>query len=436
MEQTTDTIGVLVEKEYNSTVIESSQIDVYRELMAVGKIVVKPTYDRETLLAAFKNNSTHRRCIQAKANAIAGLGYKFKDNDKAIKSGVIDFCNSLYDKNGSPYPLSSVLKSLQEDFEIFGDSRLEIVRIGKEPQNLLNLSSRSIGVTADRKSIYQFDRTRSKVKEFKRYGTYTKQARDTMVISNNTAEDDYYGVPCYVSALTSIDTGKKINVANNEGLDNVIDPSMLIVVSGYKVQTDEVETVRTTLAGLKSRRNSAGMLNFGNKDAKVEIPKMSASVSEGGYTKEKESISLEILSLHGLTPELFGVLSNGGISSGEKATGALKIFLQTTVRPAQQKIQKQLTEFFRNEFPGFGDDNEFILETIDLTDSKEDADTELVRVNTLQAYINTGSFDLFNEYRESINKEKITEEQWKLIVASSTNNSNKLTLSLNQNKKD
>jgi hypothetical protein len=265
--------------------------------------------------------------------------------------------------------------------------------------------------------MYQYDRLRSKTIEFKRYGKATKTARDVLSLSNITSEDDYYGVPCYVSALKSIDTAKKIGKANNESLDETIDPSLLLIVSGYKVTTDELKVVGDTLKGLKSRRNSAGMLNFGNKDATVTIPKLSASNSEGGYNQEKLAITLEVLSLHGLTPELFGVLMSGGISSGEKATGALKIFLQTVVRPAQERLNRLMTEFFRNEFPAFSEDNEFVLNSIDLTDTKEDAETEKVKAEINQAYINTGSLFLFNEYRKAMDLAPIEEEQWsKMIV--------------------
>jgi hypothetical protein len=172
------------------------------------------------------------------------------------------------------------------------------------------------------------------------------------------------------------------------------------------------------LQNLKAKRSSAGLINFGNKDAKVETIKTGAGNIDGSYQLEKQAISLEIMALHGLTPELFGVLLSGGISSGEKATGALKIFLQTVVRPAQESLQKLVTMFIRKEFPDYK--GEFILNTIDLTDTNEDATADLSEAQTYQALIATGSIILLNEYRTKKGLELIEANEFQKMVAGSS----------------
>jgi hypothetical protein len=233
-----------------------------------------------------------------------------------------------------------------------------------------------------------------------------------------TAEDPYYGVPCYVSAIDSIKSLFKINSGNAESIDNIIDPSLLFLVTGYTVPDTEMDEAVKVIKDLKTKRSSAGIINFGDKDAKVDISRTGAGVIDANYQQEKLAIALEIMALHGLTPELFGVLLNGGISSGEKATGALKIFLQTVVRPAQEMLQKVVMRLIGKEFPAYK--GEFILNTIDLTDTQEDATTDLTEAQTYQALIATGSLTLMNEYREKKGLDKIEKEEWDNMIAGST----------------
>lgn len=397
---------------------QSTQVEAYNEMIALGKIVVKPTFNREELTMCYLN-STNRRCINAKASVIAGMGYRLTDEESAKSSGVTDFFNNLYNKDGVPKPFSTLLKELWVDAESYGESGLECIRIGSTIENLMLFSGRCMVKDANRKDIYQLNRVKNKVATFRRYGKATKEYNDVLSLTFETAEDAYYGVPCYVSAIDSIKKVLKIDYANAESINNIVDPSLLLIVNGYAVSTDEMDEATAVLKGLKEKRSSAGIINFGDKDANISVHNTGAGTLEGNYQTDKTAIALEIMALHGITPELFGVLTNGGISSGEKATGALKIFVQTVVRPAQEMLERLIMMFIKREFPAYKGD--FKLNTIDLTDSLEDSDTELKIAQTYQAYINTGSKELFNEYRVRIGMKPVEDEEWnKLKVQTGT----------------
>ena len=412
-EKRISTIEILKEAQPGQT----SQVSAYTKLMALGKTVVKPTFEREELTMCYIN-STNRRCVNAKAAVIAGMGYTLTDEESAKASGLLDFLDNIYDKNGVPKPFATLLKDFWADAEIYGESALECVRIGKQIENLLLLSARNTLKDPDRKTLYQFDRISNKVATFARYGKGKSGVNDVLSMAFETAEDSFYGVPCYISAIDSIKSLFKINNGNSESLDNIIDPSLLFVVTGYTVPNTEIKAAGEVLQNLKSKRSSAGLINFGDKDAKVETIKTGAGNIDGAYQQEKQAISLEIMALHGLTPELFGVLLSGGISSGEKATGALKIFLQTVVRPAQEALQKLVMMFIRKEFPAYK--GEFILNTIDLTDTNEDATADLSEAQTYQALIATGSIVLLNEYRDRKGLEPIESAEFEKMVAGSS----------------
>lgn len=398
----------VVEKVTDATLV-STQVEAYREMVALGKIVVQPTFNREELTMCYLN-STNRRCINAKASVIAGMGYKLTDEESANSSGLKPFLDNLYNKDGVPKPFSTLLKELWTDAETYGESGLECIRIGKTIENLMLFSGRNMVKDANRKDIYQLNRIKNKVATFRRYGKATKEFNDVLSLTFETAEDSFYGVPCYVSAIDSIKSLFKINKANSESIDNTVDPSLLLIVNGYSIPEDELDDAKAVLKGLKEKRSSAGIINFGDKDANINVQNVGAGKVEGNYQSDKTSIALEIMSLHGLTPELFGVLTNGGISSGEKATGALKLFVQTVVRPAQEMLERLVMMFIKKEFPTYKGD--FKLNTIDLTDSLEDADTELKIAQTCQAYINTGSKELFNEYRLRMGMTPVEDDEW------------------------
>jgi hypothetical protein len=397
---------------------ESDQVSIYQEMSASGKLVARPIYDKQSLLISFKSPS-NVRCIEIKSSCIAGLGYKFKDEDNAKSSGVLDFINNLYSKDNSPKSFSLLCKEFVRDYLGFGESRLEIVRIGKKPVNLLVLSGKNTLTSIDRASIYQWDRYRNKIVEFKRYGQYSKNIHDTLALINTSPEDDYYGVPCYVSALGLIREYLKILDANGESLDNQVNPSMFITITGHVLDNDERVKVRDIMTNLKNKRSSVGILDFPTQDVNVNVINYGMKQVEGDYIQERESIKNEIIGLHGLTPELYGIISNGGISSGEKATGALKIFVQTTINPEKETLERLLNDFFRNEFPLFKD-NEINFNSIDLTDSNEDSNTSLMDAQTTQLYISMGSLTLFNEYRISKGLPEFTEEEWKQLMINQT----------------
>lgn len=404
-----DSSVIIVNK---SLTTNSTQTTDYFEQTVAGNRIVKPYYFKGYLLAGL-DNSTNKRCIEAKASAIAGMGYEFEDEEMAKASGVVDFLNSLYDKNENPKPFELLLKEWWEDFETFGESRLEIVRIGSTIQNLFLLSSKNVFTNIDRDTFFQINLIKNVTTKFKPYRKYTDTENDVLTISKFGPQDDYYGVPCWTAGLKSISLNSKAIDANLESLDNIIDPSLVVLVSGYEMTVDQKNAVRTGLEQLKSGRGKAGLFNFANKDAKAEIQNFGSKQVDGNYLEERKKTDLEIMALHGITPELFGVLSNGGISSGEKATGALKIFNQTVVKPNQSFLEKTVTKFLQKEFPLFK--TNFKLKGIDLTDTNEDATTNLSIVQTYQAYATLGDLELFNEFRQLNGYTKIDDKQWAKI---------------------
>lgn len=379
-----------------------------------GLQIAQPTYSKSILINACKNSTVNTGCINIKASSVAGIGYEFADPDNAQASGVIDFCDNLIDRNGCPISLSKLLTNWYADYGQFGESHLEIARNGKAPVNLLLLSAKNCYVDIDRTFIAQIISSGDKINKatiFRPYGEYTSAERDVLSLVRQTPFDDVYGVPVYVSGLTAIEANNKITIVNNNAMDNTINGSQAVIISG-DIDEAKYRAVEDTIKTLKLRKGATGIIHLPNGTT-LNFQTIGSTSFDGNYIQEREDTKLEILGLHNIPADLYSAIQKGGISSGDKATGALKIFLQTFVRPEQEMLSKMFDSFLKNEFAGY--QGGFKLKEIDLTDWLEDQQAAQLQAQIQQTYINTGSLKMLNEYRESINLEPLTEEEFNII---------------------
>jgi hypothetical protein len=381
-----------------------------------GLCLAQPVTAKAVLLDACKNSSVNMRCIATIAATVAGIGYEFEDKENAESSGVINFVDSLIDRNGNPLPLAKLLCDWYADYKMFGESHLEIARQGGLIANLLLLSAKNAYTDLDRTFIAQVIQMGEKSNQFKifrPYSEYTSTERDCISLVRQTAFDDVYGVPVYISALPAITSNRKIGEANIESMDNTIRGSIAIELSG-EITPDQQLLVSNAYKALKNRKGGTAIIHLPT-GVTANVRTMGSTSVDGDYLKEREKNELEIMALHGVPAELYGTMQTGGISSGDKATGALKVFIQTVVRPEQEMLSKLFDSILKQEFKGYK--GGFRLKQIDLTDWLEDQQAAQMQANIQQTYVNLGSLKLLNEYRESIQLEPLTNEEFAVITA-------------------
>jgi len=398
---------------------ESKQALQFIEQNLNGQRVVKPRYSRQALQSYCENSAVNMRCLAVKSAVIAGLGYEFTDEENAKATGCIDFANGLIDPWGTPIGLSKMLMDLVLDAGIYAISRLEIFRIGGVPKNLYLLSSKNTYIDENFEKIIQYvTQPRQKTIVFRPYGEYSGIEKDTICFTQSIPGiDDFYGVPVYIPAAGAIQTNITASQANQEVMNNIANPSGIFVVKTDAGDEWHVAT-KQQIKSLKGQKGKSLYIDLKN-DGTFTYQALGSQTIDGNYINERNKNELEIMASHGLTPELYGVLSNGGISSGEKATGALKIFLQTVVRPAQESLNKLMTNFFCTEF-NLAADNEFQLKSIDLTDKLEDMQTEQSFAQVIAQYINLNNLRMLNEFLKSNGFEQVTEEEWQEMRTAST----------------
>jgi hypothetical protein len=381
-----------------------------------GLVLAQPVTAKAVLLDACKNSSVNMRCIATIAATVAGIGYEFEDKENAEASGVLNFVDSLVDRNGNPLPLAKLLCDWYADYKMFGESHLEVARQAGIIANLLLLSAKNVYTDLDRTflaQVIQMGEKSNQFKIFRPYSEYTSTERDCISLVRQTAFDDVYGVPVYISALPAITSNRKIGEANIESMDNTIRGSIAIELSG-EITPDQQLLVSNAYKALKNRKGGTAIIHLPT-GVTANVRTMGSTSVDGDYLKEREKNELEIMALHGVPAELYGTMQTGGISSGDKATGALKVFIQTVVRPEQEMLSKLFDNILKQEFKGYK--GGFKLKQIDLTDWLEDQQAAQMQANIQQTYVNLGSLKLLNEYRESIQLEPLTGEEFAVITA-------------------
>lgn len=381
-----------------------------------GIQIAQPIYPKAILLDACKHSSVNMRCIATISATVAGIGFEFEDQDNAESSGIIEFLDSLIDRNGNPLPFSKLLNDWYADYKMFGESHLEIARQAGVIKNLLLLSAKNVYTDLDRTFLVQLiekgDKT-NHYKIFRPYQEYTSTERDCISLVRQTAFDDIYGCPVYIPALPAITSNRKIAEANIETMDNTIRGSIAIELSG-DIAPDQQKLVSDAYRVLKQRKGGTAIIHLPN-GVTANVRTMGSTSVDGDYLKEREKNELEIMALHGVPAELYGTMQTGGISSGDKATGALKVFIQTVVRPEQEMLSKLVDSFLMKEFPTYK--GGFKLKQIDLTDWLEDQQAAQMQAGIQQVYVNLGSLKLLNEYRESINLQPLDDKEFAIITA-------------------
>lgn len=401
---------------YKTISDHTNQIATYFEQNFSGLTMARPTYPKQLLLDSLAKSATNMRCILTKAHTIAGIGYGFEDEENAEKTGVKNFAENLIDRTGNPISLSKLLTLFVADSEFFGESYFELARIAGKLQNMLLLSAKNCYTDIDRTKIVQIilsGRNINKRVVFKPYTKYTPTERDVLYISKQSPLDDVYGVPNYISALSAIESNHKIGLTNLAALENTVDPSLILFLFG-NLSVDLYKSVKDAFQKVKRSKGTGVVLNL-PENIRTQLENYGSKTIDGNYINERAKNELEIMALHGITPELYGTIQSGGISSGEKATGALKLFLQTVVRPEQENLSKILEAFFKIEFPGY--DAGFKFKEIDLTDSLEDEQLQQTRSAIHQTYINIGSLELLNEYRRSVGLIEVSQAEFDKIKA-------------------
>ncbi len=282
-------------------------------------------YDVQELIDAYYINSWHATCINLKSICILGDGIENQD---------------VLDKLGESVREDSVFTLLQKtilDLRIFGDAFWEIVRTGSGIE-IYHMPSWTVSSGKDGGWIQELGD--SKV-DFPADAVW--HFREPSLLSQVWGAPDYFPL-IQDGTIESISTIKTYNKAFFK--NNAIPDGILFIKGG--------DLGPGTEAGLRRffREKFLGIENASKfciapvpEGVQIQLEKLQ-DTKDGKFLELQDKLVAEVLSCHGVPPRLAGIMIPGSLGGGGEASGELKIFLQTRIKPLQNIFGGQLDKFF------------------------------------------------------------------------------------------
>jgi len=286
-------------------------------------------YDVQELIEAYYQNSWHATCINLKSICILGDGIEDAEVVAKLTESVRE--DSLF----------TLLQKTILDLRIFGDAFWEIVRTGASIE-IYHMPSWT--VTAGKDGGWSQELGDSKV-DFS--GEQVWHFKEPSLVSQIWGAPDY--MPLIADgALETIGTIKSYNRIYFK--NNAIPDGILFIKGG--------DLGPATEAGLRRffRDKFLGLENAAKfcvapvpEGVEIQLEKLQ-DTKEGKFLELKDSLVAEIISCHGVPPRLAGIMVPGALGGGGEASGEMKIFLNTRIKPLQNIFGGQLDAFFNEVF--------------------------------------------------------------------------------------
>ena len=329
-------------------------------------------FSRYTLAKLCDADPTHKACINLKKTLVPGIGYVFLNKETESKN-FQDFIKAPNLDWGVSF--GDILLRLWSDWETFGELALECVKIKNSVaiyhHNVKDLYIK-VGKDDNPLSYHQITKQDKK----KNFALMTNDMKDGVHYIarhiNYTPLNYYYGLPDYLAAQSSIAENILIKKFGIKFFTNDASPRIAILVSGGDVSETTLEKLATLMRNtMRGVDNSHKLLALTSpkSGSKIEIQELSKSL-DGAFLDERRMNRDEIAQVHQVPPKLIGISSAGSLGSGSELIGAMKSFIEVSIKPRQTILATYINNVLYSLF-GFNPQIQF--KNIDLTTAKDDA---------------------------------------------------------------
>lgn len=282
-------------------------------------------YDVEELIGAYYRNSWHATCINLKVICILGDGIESEQVNELLARSVRE--DSVF----------TLLQKTILDLRIFGDAFWEIVKVGGGVE-IYHIPS--LTVTAGKKGGWAQEIDGKRV-EFEEGQVW--HFREPSLLSQVWGSPDYLPL-IEDGTLESISTIKAYN--RNFFRNNAIPDGILFIKGGDLGPGTEAGLRRFFYDKFRGVENAAKMCVAPVPES-VEIQyERLQDTKDGKFLELQDSLVSEIVSCHGVPQRLAGIMVPGSLGGGGEASGELKIFLTTRIKPLQNVLGGQMDKFF------------------------------------------------------------------------------------------
>lgn len=293
----------------------------------------------------------HHACIQSIVNNAAGRGF-----------------TQDYRINNKEY-LNDVLKQIMFEFVVTGNVFLEIVWKKDRSQGIsgFHVIPSKFMRAAQPDDAELFSDTwyychdwamwrKAGIVELKEFDVKNFTDRQVVHIKNYQPGYMFYGVPDYLSSMLDIRLSRAISQFNLSQISNGASPSLFIhfPTEAPDSQNDQEDILARLEQRYTGSENTGRIIvSWGGEGQKPEITQIQPSIQQGGYAEIFALVRENILAAHQIVDgSIIGLPNPTGFnSSADQLETTYKLFMNTTVRPLQEFIIRELEPVIQLMYP-------------------------------------------------------------------------------------
>lgn len=285
----------------------------------------------------------HNACIRSKIDNVVGQGF------------VTDY------KVSNKETMNDVFREMVFDYLITGNLFLEVIWKTDRSQGLSGLHyipAKYMRVGAPETAELEISKyfycrdwlayKRAGVVEFHQFDPKNYTDRQIVHIRDRNPAYWAYGSPQYLSVINDIRLNHEITVYNLANLINGANPSLWVHFSdGFPQSEHEENDIKRRLEQRYEGAQNAGkmIVSFSDgENGKPDITQITSNLQQGFYQEVFELVQRQILSGHKIPDgSLIGLPSPTGFnSSAELLETAHKLFMETSIKPVQKFLLREL----------------------------------------------------------------------------------------------
>lgn len=201
-----------------------------------------------------------------------------------------------------------------------------------------------------------FNYKKAGVIEFKEFNPLDFENRQIIHLKNYQPGYLFYGVPDYLSALLDVRLSHAISEFNLSNISNGASPSMWVhfPMDAPDSQNEQEDILRRLEDRYRGSENAGRiMVSYGGELGRPEITQITPTMQTGGYAEIFGLVRENILAAHKIVDGSIIGLPNpqGFSSSAEQLETTYKLFMNTSVKPMQEFILRELRPIVQLMYP-------------------------------------------------------------------------------------
>ena len=229
----------------------------------------------------------------------------------------------------SKYLSADDFLKLAQDYMVFGNCYLE--RINDRAGRALKLKHSPAKFTMKTQAGYGFLKQGHELHHFKPDHVWH--------IMNPDINQEYYGIPSYMSALQSVFLNESATLFRRRYYENGSHAGYILYINDAAQSEADIDNIRNSLKESKGVGNFKNLFMYapdGKKDGVQLIP-ISEVAAKDEFLDIKNVTRDDILAAHRVPPVIMGIMPNnvGGFGSVEAAS---KVFARNEIMPLQSRF--------------------------------------------------------------------------------------------------